>query len=282
LRPDADEATLGCMWICVACGNHYPAASSPPAGCIICADERQFVPPDGQRWTTLDDLKAAGHRTDIRHIEAGLWGIGVTPKVGIGQRALLVCTEAGNLLWDPPGYLDEAAVEHVASLGGLVAVTASHPHFYGAMAQWAATFGAPVLVPEVDRPWVTDRTGRLQTWTGTHEVMPGVTLVQCGGHFPGSAVVHWAQGHNGAGVLLTGDSIFVTPGGDRATFVYSAPNRLPLPAHAVHAIATALGPFAFERLYDGWWTPVLQSGAKHTVEAAVQRYTAIVEGDIPG
>src|SRR6202035_4547748 len=58
--------------------------------------------------------------------------------------------------------------------------------------------------------------------------LPGVTLVQCGGHFPGSAVVHWASGAEGRGVLLSGDTIFVTPGEDRVSFVWSAPNRLPL------------------------------------------------------
>ena len=30
-------------------------------------------------------------------------------------------------------------------------------------------------------------------------MLPGVTLIQCGGHFPGSAVVHWAGGAAGAG-----------------------------------------------------------------------------------
>ena len=39
-------------WICATCGNHYPDQESPPEKCVICADERQWVPPSGQRWTT--------------------------------------------------------------------------------------------------------------------------------------------------------------------------------------------------------------------------------------
>ena len=49
-------------WICVACGNHYPAADTPPACCLICTDERQWVSPGGQRWTTLADLATDGRR----------------------------------------------------------------------------------------------------------------------------------------------------------------------------------------------------------------------------
>ena len=44
------------------------------------------------------------------------------------------------------------------------------------------------------------------------------------GHFPDSAVVHWASGADGRGALLSGDTIFVAPGEDRVTFVWSAPN----------------------------------------------------------
>ena len=88
-----------------------------------------------------------------------------------------------------------------------------------------------------------------------------MTLVQCGGHFPGSAVLHWAAGAGGRGVLLSGDTIFVTPGEDRVTFVWSAPNRLPVSEDACPRRAgPRCEPFRFDRIYGGWWTPVLRSG----------------------
>src|SRR5258705_12746386 len=36
-----------------ACGSQYAPSSVPPPRCVICEDERQYVPPRGQTWTTL-------------------------------------------------------------------------------------------------------------------------------------------------------------------------------------------------------------------------------------
>jgi len=266
-------------WICATCGNHFP--DPRPDVCTVCADERQWVPPGGQQWTTLAGLAAAGHRSDVREVEPGLTGIGADPPVAIGQRSLLVSTGEGNLLWDPSGFIDEAAVAAVRSSGGLRFVTASHPHFYGAIASWAREFGAEILVPADDASWL--RAGqdvRVRTWSGTLGVLPGVTLVQCGGHFPGSAVLHWADGAGGRGALLSGDTIVVTPGEDRVTFVWSAPNRLPLSEAAVRGVALAVEPFAFDRIYYGWWTPVLRSGARDVVRRSAARYIELLRGQV--
>jgi glyoxylase-like metal-dependent hydrolase (beta-lactamase superfamily II) len=134
-------------------------------------------------------------------------------------------------------------------------------------------------VPEADAAWLRSGSGaRVRAWAGTFPVLPGVTLVQCGGHFPGSAVVHWASGADGRGVLLSGDTIFVTPGEDRVTFVWSAPNRLPLPVAAVRGVVSAVEPYAFDRIYGGWWAPVLRSGAWETVRSSALRYIEHLEG----
>ena len=250
---------------------------------MVCADERQWVPPGGQRWTSVAELAAAGHRSEVREIEPGLTGIGTQPPVAIGQRSLLVQTRDGNLLWDPSGFIDDEAIEAVRSRGGLRYVTASHPHFYGSIAHWSRALGAEILVPEADASWL--RTGpenTVRVWSGVFPALPGVTLIQCGGHFPGSAVVHWADGASGAsgagggGVLLSGDTIFVTPGEDRVTFVWSAPNRLPLSESAVRGVWQAVEPYEFDRVYGGWWTPVLRSGAKDTVRRSAERYIELL------
>jgi hypothetical protein len=271
---------LSAGWVCAACGNHYPGTQTPPASCVICTDERQWVAPSGQRWTTMAELAADGRRCDLWEEEPGLLGVGVNPPVGIGQRGLIVVTPAGNLLWDPPGFLDDRAVDRVRGAGGLRAVTASHPHFYGAMAEWSHAFGADILVPEADASWVTAPDPAVRTWASSEPVLPGVTLVQCGGHFPGSAVVHWAGGAAGAGVLLTGDTIFVTPGEDRITFVWSAPNRLPLPEAAVRGIVSAVRPFPFDRIYGGW-APTIRRDARRVLETSAGRYIQFLRGDAP-
>ncbi|MGH2529555.1 MAG: hypothetical protein ACRDH0_09525 [Actinomycetota bacterium] len=269
------------VWICATCGNHYPDAESTPDVCGICTDERQWVPPAGQSWTTLAELSAAGHRSDVREVEPGLEGIGVDPPVAIGQRALLVRTSEGNLLWDPPAFLDEPAVRAVRDAGGLRAISASHPHFYGAITEWSNAFGAEILLPSADAHWLTRANRALRTWSGSLPVLPGVTLVQCGGHFAGSAVVHWAEGAGGAGALLSGDTIFVTPGEDRVTFVRSAPNRLPLPEQAVRRVVDAVRPYPFDRIYSGWWEPVLRRDAQQVVESSAKRYIQWLRGEVP-
>lgn len=269
-------------WICATCGNHYPASASPPAACLICADERQWVPESGQRWTTLAQAAAEGRRTEVREVEPGLLGIGASPTFAIGQRSLLVRTQAGNLLWDPSGFVDEHAFAAVERAGGLRAVAASHPHFYGAIAQWRRRFDAEALLPEADRRWLTHPLERVRHWSGTLEVAPGLTLVQCGGHFPGSAVAHWAAGADGKGALLVGDTLFVTPGADRVTFVWSAPNRLPLPEREVQGVLAALAPYDYDRLYSGWWQPTLRQHAKTAVAAGARRYLQFLRGEAPG
>jgi hypothetical protein len=269
------------VWICATCGNHYPEAPSPPGACVICADERQWVPASGQRWTTMEELRAAGHSGEVRELEPGLLGIGVDPPFAIGQRALLVRTPAGNLLWDPPGFIDQRQIQAVGDAGGLRAVSASHPHFYGAISRWSDAFDAEILLPAADAAWLTHPDPAVRTWSGSLAVLPGVTLVQCGGHFAGSAVVHWAEGAAGAGALLSGDTIFVTPGEDRVTFVRSAPNRLPLPERAVRGVVDAVRPYRFDRIYGGWWEPVLRRDARRVVERSAERYIQWLRGEVP-
>ena len=122
----------------------------------------------------------------------------------------------------------------------------------------------------------------MRTWSGELAVLPGVTLVQCGGHFPGSAVAHWADGAGGAGVLLAGDTIFVTPGEDRVTFVWSAPNRLPLPEASVRGVVSAVSPYRFDRIYGGWWEPAIRRDARRVLHNSAERYVQFLRGDAPG
>src|SRR5215207_10613349 len=79
-------------WICRTCGVEHADTSAPPAVCRICSDERQYVLPTGQQWTTLEELSTEGRRGAVEDVEIGLFGVTVTPKVGIGQRALLLQT----------------------------------------------------------------------------------------------------------------------------------------------------------------------------------------------
>jgi hypothetical protein len=126
--------------ICTTCGTQYPEADKAPVGCAICQEPRQYVNPLGQAWTTLPAMQRA-HFNGFRQDEPGLLGIGTVPGFAIGQRALLLRTAAGNILWDCISFIDDATVEIVRSLGGISAIAISHPHFYASMVEWSHAFG---------------------------------------------------------------------------------------------------------------------------------------------
>ena len=105
VRPaDAGEAAAreGTPYLCVTCGTQFSETAEPPAHCPICEDERQYVNPDGQKWTTLDELRSS-HKNVIKQEEPDLYSINTEPKFGIGQRAFLIRTDKGNILWDCVG-----------------------------------------------------------------------------------------------------------------------------------------------------------------------------------
>ncbi len=245
---------------------------------MICADPRQYVGWEGQRWTTLDELAAEGHRLEITEEEPGLLGIGVEPAIGIGQRSLLVTGAGGNVLWDVPGFVDERGMQAVEALGGLVAVSASHPHFYGVIAEWADAFDVPIVLPEADRRWLV-RSSRRVEWYSDHAVLtPQVTLIRTGGHFPGSAVLHWTGANDGAGVLASGDSIMVVQDRQWVSFMWSYPNLIPLDATELARIESAVEGLAFDRIYAGWWGRAVGSDGQAVLRRSIERYrTAITD-----
>jgi hypothetical protein len=268
-------------YICVTCGVQQAETSTLPTRCPICEDERQYVRHGGQKWTTLDELSATGHRIDLRDLEPDLTGVGIEPAVGIGQRALLVRTAAGNFLWDCIGYIDAASVGAIRALGGIAGIAMSHPHFYGVMVEWSRAFGGcPIHISAADRQWVQRDDPAIVEWAGTREVLPGVTLIQTGGHFEGSAVLHWAAGAGGKGALLVGDTITVVPDVRAVSFMRSYPNLIPLPAGEIRRIVGTVGSFTFDRIYGGWWDRVTGSDGTTVVERSARRYLKWIGAEI--
>jgi hypothetical protein len=262
--------------ICRTCAVEH---AEPTPVCAICADERQWVPAEGQLWTTLSEYASAGHQTLITELEPDLFGLTVVPEVGIGQQSHLVCTPAGCVLWDPVGFLDDAAVDRIRRLGGLCAVIASHPHMFGVQVQWGRAFdGVPVLVTEANLEWVRRPDPIIQSWSGEYQITPEVTLHQVGGHFPGSAVLHWASGADGAGVLFGSDTVQANPDRASVTFMRSYPNRIPLSAAVVDRIATVVGRLPFDRLYDNFGRTI-HTDAHAVVRRSADRYIRWVRGD---
>jgi hypothetical protein len=264
------------LWTCEQCGAQFPPAAAPPASCPICEDERQYVNWKGQQWLTREAL-AERHKIVWRD-DLGLTGIGLEPGFAIGQRALLVPEPDGCVMWDCIPLATPEAVDHVRSLGGLKAIAVSHPHFYGAVADWSEAFGGvPVYLHGDDRQWVMRPHGAIVPWTGdVRQISDNIVLVRAGGHFPGATIMHWRAGAEGRGTLLTGDIAMVAMDRRSLSFMYSFPNYIPLNAKSVQGIARAVAPLSFDRIYGAWWGKNIETGAKAAFDASVRRYLAAI------
>ena len=152
-------------FICVQCGTQFGESAELPAHCPICEDERQFVRHGGQEWTTLEHL-AVDHDNRFEEEAPRLLGIGTQPEFAIGQRALLLQSPSGNLLWDCITLLDAKTISEVTSRGGLRAIAISHPHYYSAMVEWAERFDAKIFLHTQDRQWVMRQNPRIEFWNG--------------------------------------------------------------------------------------------------------------------
>ena len=230
----------------------------------------------GQSWLSREEF-AKTHKLVWRD-DLGLPGIAVEPGFAIAQRALLVREPDGCVLWDCVPLVTSGAVEYVKSLGGLKAIAVSHPHFYGAIADWSEAFGGvPIYLHADDRQWVTRPHPAIVFWRGeSHLLSDDIALVRTGGHFVGATILHWRQGAEGRGALLTGDVAMVAMDRRSLSFMYSYPNLIPLNARSVEAIAAAVAPLAFDRIYGGWWGRNIAAGARAAFDASVRRYLAAI------
>jgi glyoxylase-like metal-dependent hydrolase (beta-lactamase superfamily II) len=264
------------MYLCVTCGTQYPVEDAPPASCPICEDDRQYINPAGQQWTTLERLRGA-HSNTLTDIAPGITTIATSPAVGIGQRAYLLQTPAGNVLWDCLAYLDQSTIAAIQARGGLAAIAISHPHFYTTMVDWSHAFGGvPIYLHADNQPWVMRPDPVIRFFEGERATpladLPDLRVIRLGGHFPGSAVLHWPQAAEGSSALFTGDTIMVAADPRWVTFMYSFPNRIPLGERAIRRIVAGIDPLTFSRLYDGWTEA--RGDAKDAVLRSAERYIA--------
>lgn len=268
-------------YLCTTCGVQYAESNSTPEHCAICEEERQYVNPDGQSWTTHDELVDSGnYKNIITKEEEGLYSITTTPKVGIGQTAYLVKGDDFNVLWDCITFLDDETIAFIRSLGGIDAIALSHPHYYSRQADWAEVFDAPIYIHRDDQEWIMEPSEYIHLWEGEEkELSEGLNLNRLGGHFKGGAVLHWENGDSGKGVLLTGDIIQVVSDTNWVSFMYSYPNLIPLPASKVEEMAKKAGELPFNKLYNAFHK-VVKENAHHAVQRSAHRYIKAVNGQL--
>ena len=264
--------------ICKTCGTSFPQTPAPPAQCPICEDERQYVGYGGQEWLTLRRLQR-NHRNLIREEEPGLHSIVTEPDFAIGERAFLIQTNEGNLLWDCLALIGPETIERVRSLGGIRAIAISHPHFYTTMIEWSREFGdAPIHLNARDQRWVMRPDACIRFWNGDRfDLFGGLSLNRTGGHFDGFQVALWPGGAAGQGVLLAGDEPQVCADRRWVTFMYSYPNYIPLCAKAVEHVSSTLQALRFERLYGAFPNRTIQHDAKGAIVRSADRYLRALE-----
>jgi len=273
---------LSCFWmgtafICVTCGTQFPASSEPPPACPICTDERQFVGLDGQQWTTLEALSQKYHNV-IQEQEANLYSIHTEPQFAIGERAFLLRTPEGNVLWDCVALVDQPTIDAIRKLGGIAAIAISHPHYYTTMVEWSLAFdSAPIHLHSADRQWVMRPHANVQHWSGeSKQLLADLVLIHTPGHFGGYQVLFWPAGANGKGVLLSGDQPQVCMDTGWVSFMYSYPNYIPLGAQAIRQIVNQLEHYKFDRIYGAFPKRTVVANAKDVVERSAARFIGAI------
>jgi hypothetical protein len=226
-------------------------------------------------------MRDEGYRNTLQQLEPDVVGIRTEPQFAIGQQAILVRGTAGNVLWDCVSYIDDETVTAVRELGGISAIGISHPHFYASCVEWAKAFGASIYLPAEDRAFVMRPDPTIRFFEEDVEPVAGARLVRVGGHFHGSTVLLSPEGADGRGILLTGDTVSVVADPGSVSIMYSYPNRIPLSAAEVRAVADRVLRLEFDRLYGGWRGDVLRSGAKEAIRRSVDRYVGMLEGTWP-
>lgn len=262
-------------FICITCGSQHAESAQPPATCATCQDERQYIGLAGQQWTTIEAL-AETHEIELREEEPGLVSVEVQPAFGIAQRALLVVHPDGNVLWDCVSLVDERALDAIGELGGISAIAISHPHFYASFVEWSMAFdGVPVYLHQADAAHVRRPDPCVTYWAGdTYPLMNGLTLVRTGGHFEGSALLHWPAGAGGAGVLLASDTVKVGLDRKSVSVMRSYPNLIPVGPSVLDRVEACLAPLAYDRIYAAWPGHHIATGAQAAVKTSFERYRA--------
>jgi hypothetical protein len=265
-------------FICETCGTQYAQSTAPPEHCPVCEDERQYVGLDGQAWTTIEAL--ADKYTLRIEDDEGVLGIGMMPDFAIPQRAIFLPTDAGNILWECVSLVSDEALAMLKAHGGVDQIIISHPHFYASMVDWSdALGGVPILLHEADKSWVRRPSSRIRFWSGDLlSLSDSVTLIRCGGHFPGSAALHWREGPQGGGALFPGDALQVVLDRRHVSFMYSYPNYVPMKPSDVRGIRSRLQGFEFEDVFGYTWRRNIIGGARAAVDASFDRYLAAVSG----
>ncbi|EFJ14067.1 hypothetical protein SELMODRAFT_423996 [Selaginella moellendorffii] len=194
-------------------------------------------------WTSMSKMRLQ-FRNGFKTHEPQVLEIITFPKFGIGQRAFLIQTQEGNILWDCISFLDDATVAIIKSLGGLRAIATSHPHYYSTNSRWSEAFGGvPSGLPA--------RKGEVLLWEGLtllalHKSSTGLMELK------ERCFIHWRYLTGGDGQQNSEHNEIVPKVGmdnKIVRIVRSYLNYVPLLSSHTKRIGQVIEPWDFGRLY---------------------------------
>lgn len=256
--------------LCSTCGTQFLADPGVPEFCPICTDDRQYVPENGQQWTDTIELK--NRSIKINRLNEQLYALKITPDFAIAQRALLLISPGGNILWDCIPHLDKPTIDFINNLGGLKAIAFSHPHYYSNMNDWAAEFDCPIYIHQNDAEWVPFKTGHTRLWDGNSiQLWDGINIVHIGGHFAGSCVLHVPE-LTTKGAMLCGDTFNIGRSRQHIAIMYSYPNIILLPRDEFAKAYKKASDIDFDTIYGAFENQDIEGNAMEIFETSMQRY----------
>ena len=114
---------------------------------------------------------------------------------------------------------------------------------------------------------------QIELWSGDeYALASGARLIRCGGHFPGSTVLHWQDERRPRGVLLSSDTLHVSADHRHVSFMHSYPNQIPLHPDAVRHIRRKLEGRAFDDVFGYTWRRNIIGGGRAAVDRSFDRY----------
>jgi hypothetical protein len=246
LEPFLPSLTLE-PWLCHGCG-FWQRLADEPAHCPVCLDSRHVQPPDGWHFERASAVRV---RNVVDEPEPGVLRILTEPGIGIGPMGYVV----DGVAFEGTTLLTEPVLADV--VGPLRAISASHPHSYGALWQLQdANPDAQLALPAADFAWsAAFRVTR--PYDDRLDLGGGLTLHVTGGHFPGHAVLHDAR----RGILFCGDALKfeLDPADERRAVAVSAHKAfvrgVPLTRNEVLRYRRTFEALDFEQT----WTPFEQA-----------------------
>lgn len=242
-------------YLCDNCG-YWQRLFGPPHSCPMCLDARHVAPQDGWRFWDAGEAQrlCPCHWAEI---VPGVWRFWNDPVNGIGPSGYLVQTTAGNMAFEGATVFSEAALDHIASLGGIAILSASHPHSYGALWQLQDRFDPELALPAGDFAWSS---ALRVSWPYDDrlEPLPGLELHVIGGHFDGHAVLF----DRARRIVFCGDALKfeLDPADPRRALTISAHKAfvrgVPLTPAELRRYRAVFAALDFEET----WTPFEQAG----------------------